>query len=357
MSIPPNAPEPSANTSAAPSHQKLFTFASGGWVLLLAFFFVLVAAALVLYPVFINGFHPPIGDGINIDTYGFDLSHLTIPRDQLTASGNAKDQIDAIPPGLVETITPAEVALIRKNEHLNFLIPSDRVIGIILNGEPRAYPLRVLALHEMVNDVLSGTPIAISFSPLCDSVVAWDRRIDGPSNPPVEFGVSGLLLSSNPIYYDRRSDAKQESLWPQLTLHAISGPAAGKPLPLIPYELTTWQNWTADHPETKVLLGLRRRKREYTGDPYNVYLHTDALKFPVIPLWPDTRILRKTPITVTSTDRGTTWTAFKTSNLPTSSTETVTTESQPTNPYHLQTFLFAWYAQHATDTNYSAIKP
>src|SRR6476620_149244 len=126
MSIPPNAPEPSANTSAAPSPQKLFTFASGGWVLLLAFFFVLVAAALVLYPVFINGFHPPIGDGINIDTYGFDLSPLTIPRDQLTASGNAKDQIDAIPPGLVETITPAEVALIRKNEHLNFLIPSDR---------------------------------------------------------------------------------------------------------------------------------------------------------------------------------------------------------------------------------------
>ena len=346
-------PDADTDTPNAPP-EKLFTFASGGWVLLLAFFFVLVAAALVLYPVFINGFHPPIGDGIHADTYGFDLSNLTIPRDQLTASGNAKDQIDAIPPGLVETITPAEVALIRKNEHLNFLIPSDRVIGIVINGEPRAYPLRVLALHEMVNDVLGNTPIAVAFSPLCDSVVVWDRRIDGTDKPAVEFGVSGLLRSSNPVYYDRRSDSKQESLWPQLTLHAVSGPAVGKPLPLLPYTLTTWQDWTTAHPDTKVLLGLRRRKREYTGDPYNVYLHTDDLKFPVSPLWSNPNIPRKTPITVTSNDYGNTWTAQKTANI---TAATIPATTQPENPYHFHTFLFAWYAQHPTDTDYSAIKP
>lgn len=353
MTTPPNTTETAGNKRPAPPRpQKLLTFASGGWVLLIAFMLTLFTAALVLYPAFVNGFHPSIGDGIHPETYRFDLSNLTIPPSQLTASGNAKDQIDAIPSSLVETITPAEVALIRQNEHLNFLVPSDRVIGMSINGESHAYPLRVLALHEMVNDILGGTPIAVSFAPLCDSIVVWDRRIDGPDKPPVEFGVSGLLVSSNTVYYDRRSDSKEESLWPQLTLHAISGPRARKTLPLLPYTLTTWQQWTTMHPDTRVLLGLRRRKREYTADPYSVYLHTDDLKFPVSPLWSNPDIPRKTPIAVTSDNEGKTWTAQKTADVQFAEPAT-----SPPSPYHLHSFLFAWYAQHPADTDYSAIKP
>src|SRR5262249_7912811 len=87
--------------------EKLFTFKSGGWVLLLAGVLTVVAALLVLYPVIrAGGFHPPKGDGRNVDTYGFDLSNLIIPKSDLIGSGNPKDQIRAIPEVLVETITP-----------------------------------------------------------------------------------------------------------------------------------------------------------------------------------------------------------------------------------------------------------
>src|SRR5262249_28963263 len=125
---------------AAP--RKLFTMSSGGWVLLLSAFFCLVAAALVLYPVLTTGFHPSIGDGKNIDTYGFDFAALTIPRNELYSSGNAKDQIRTIPEALVETATPEEVVLISKNERRRFLVAGDVVIGVVINGEARAYPTR-----------------------------------------------------------------------------------------------------------------------------------------------------------------------------------------------------------------------
>jgi hypothetical protein len=116
---------------------------------------------------------------------------------------------------------------------------------------------------------------------------------------------------------------------------------------LIPYELVTWAEWTKTHPETRALLGLRRRKKEYGSDPYNVYLYHDDVKFPVAPLWDDPRIRKKTPIVVTSSDEGKTWVAHR-------NTEAA---ALPASPYRLHTFLFAWFAQHEKDTDYSAIKP
>jgi hypothetical protein len=347
----PEASSPSPPPGDVP--QKLFTFSSGGWVLLLAGFFTVVAALLVLYPVMVNGLHPAVGDGKHVESYGFDLSNLMLPREQLAASGNPKDQIDAIPPRLVETITPQEVRLIAENEHIRFLVPGDRVIGLVINGEARAYPVRVLALHELVNDVVGGVPVAVSWSPLCDSAVVWDRRIDGESAAAVEFGVSGLLVNSNPVYYDRRKDAKGESLWPQLQLRAVSGPAAGKAMKLVPYELATWQEWTGAHPETRVLLGLRRRKKEYGSEPYAVYLYQDDVKFPVNPLWSDPQIRRMTPIVVMSGDEGKTWVAHRSTDAAANAGLKSAGER---SAYRLHTFLFAWYAQHRGETDFSAIK-
>jgi hypothetical protein len=339
------------NPAAPPN--RLFTFSSGGWVLLLAVLCTFLAAALVLYPVYLNGFHPPVGDGRNVDTYGFDLSRLLIPRDQLVASGGPKDGIDAIAPTLVETITPEAVDLIPKNEHIRFLVPSDLVIGLQINGESRAYPARVLVLHELVNDTLGGTPLAVTWTPLCGAAVVFDRRIDGPQAPPAEFGVSGLLLQSNSIFFDRRKDPKNESLWPQLAFHAISGPAAGKQLTLLPYQLTTWQAWRTEHPDTRVLLGLRRRKAEYGSEPYSIYLHNNDLKFPVSPRFPNAHIPNKTPLLLTSSNARQ-WTATFDGNSPGNASSASSTQSGP--HYELHAFLFAWYAQHEKDTDYSALK-
>lgn len=329
-------------SSAAATPQKLLTFKSGGWVLLLAGFFTLAAAALVLYPVWASGgFHRSIGDGQNVDTYGFDLSNLLIPKEQLTASGHPKDYLREIPENLVETITPAEVKLIAANEHIRFLVPDDPVIGLTIGGVSRAYPLRVLNLHEIVNDTLGGTPIAVSYSALSDSVVVFDRRIDGPGKPPVEFGNAGLLVSSNAVYFDRHDKADQESLWPQLALSAVSGPRAGTKMTLVPYELVTWQAWATAHPDTRVLLGLRSLKAEYGSEPYNTYRANDQLQFPVNPLWNVPGVARKTPIVAHSAD-GVHWTA--------SPAETPIPASQT----RIYSYLFAWYAQHSPDTAYSA---
>lgn len=326
-----------AMTQAPSKPEKLFTFKSGGWVLLLAGFFTLVAAALVLYPVLsTGGFHPMVGDGRNVDSYQFDLSNLTIPKETLVASGNPKDQIRSIPEKLAETITPKEVDLIAANEHRKFLVPSDRVIGVIIGSEVRAYPLRVLNFHELANDVVGGVPIAVSYSPLSGSVVVFDRRIDGQT---AEFGVSGLMANSTTVYFDRQNDPSRESLWPQLALKAVSGPAAGKAITLIPSQITTWGQWRTSHPDTRVLQGLRTHKKDYNSDPYNLYIVTDDLRFAASPLWNSPKALKKTPILAVSPD-GKKWKA-----LP---ANTASAES-----FQIQSYLFAWYAQHPTDTDFA----
>ncbi len=276
----------------------------------MAGFFSLIAALLVLYPAWKNGLHREIGDGQHLDSYGFDLSNLTLPQSEIVPFF-PKDfnKHPTITPGLVETATPEAIDLMAANEHIHFLVPDDRVIGVELNGESRCYPLRIMLQHEVCNDVLGGTPIAITHTPLCDAAVVFDRRIDGPAAPAVEFGYSGLYRSSNSIFFDRRSDPKQESLWPQLTLHAISGPAAigglggaPKELTLVPYQLVTWQRWRTDHPDTRVLLGLRTFKVEYGGDPYSLYLNNDDIN-PVAHPLPSTlsQLPNKTRILVSPT--------------------------------------------------------
>ncbi|HVX84342.1 MAG TPA: DUF3179 domain-containing (seleno)protein [Phycisphaerae bacterium] len=338
---------PASPPSASP---RLFTFSSAGWVILLSAFFSLVAAAIVLYPVFTTGFHQSVGDGHNVDTYGFDLSNLTIPRSALVASGWPKDMVHAIPESLVETDTPAEIEMIHRNEHLNFIVPDDRVIGLTINGETRAYPVHVLNVHEIINDTLGGVPIAVTWAPLCDSAVVFDRRVDGAGAPAVEFGVSGLLVDSDLVAFDRRGHAADESLWPQLALQAVSGPLAGKPMKLIAYEMKTWKEWTSEHPETRVVIGLRTHKTEYTYEPYAGYLANDELKFPVTREWPDPHVARKTRIVVRGAPGGR-WVAAR--DVPGATTASAATEP---GEITLHSFLFAWYAMHPADTDYSALQ-
>ncbi len=343
MSTPPTDDKP----------EKLFTFASAGWVLLLAGFFTLVAAAIVLYPVYETGFHRSVGDGHDPKSYGFDLSNLTIDPQTLVGSGFPKDGIHAIVPSLVETATPAEVELIHQNEHLNFLIPTDLVIGLEFDGQTRAYPIRVLNQHEIINDVLGNTPVAVTWSPLSNSAVVFDRLIDGPTTPAIEFGVSGLLIDSTTVLFDRRPGGVGESLWPQLALKAVAGPRVNHPLPLLPFTLTTWKSWTAAHADTRAVLGLRTLKTQYTYEPYSTYLSTDDLKFPVHPLWPHPRPPLKTPIRVTGT-LATGWEA----QMEKPGAEAATSSAPATSPstFTIHTFLFAWYALHTNDTDYSAIE-
>ncbi|MEE8458676.1 MAG: DUF3179 domain-containing protein, partial [Phycisphaerales bacterium] len=194
----------------------------------------------------------------------FNLDNLVIPIDQISFGGPPKDGIPAIS-------DPEHVAL----ESCDRLADDDRVVGVVVGGEARAYPLRVLLYHEVVNDEIGGTPVAIVYCPLCDSVTAVERRLDGAVR---EFGVSGLLFNSNVLLYDRSDD----SLWSQVGLTAISGPNAGRSLPHLPWEITTAAAWRTRHPDSTVMSFETGYDRDYDRNPYPNYFNAnDRLMFPV----------------------------------------------------------------------------
>ncbi len=143
----------------------------------------------------------PIGDGRHVASYGFTLEPCLVPRALLVASGMPKDGLAALVDPPVWTGLQADAARVG---HGRFLVPSDRVVGVRLGGAARAYPLRMLVWHEVVNDTLGGVPIAVTYDPLCDSAVAFRREVRGET---LAFGVSGLLFDSNLVLYDRRAAA------------------------------------------------------------------------------------------------------------------------------------------------------
>lgn len=127
------------------------------------------------------------------------------------------------------------------------LLPDDApVVGVERDGRARAYPLRVLNWHEVVNDAFGG-PLLVTYCPLCGSSVVAERRVAGE---PAVFGVSGRLWRDDLVLYDRAT----ESLWSQLLAVAIHGPQTGEQFALVPSSLSTWGEWQTSHPDTDVLL-------------------------------------------------------------------------------------------------------
>ncbi len=222
------------------------------------------------------------GDGRTVETYGFDLDPCLVPRDLLVAGGVRKDAIRALidPP----VITGPDVAEVNARSYGKYLVSSDRVIGVSINGASRAYPLQIMQVHEIANDVLGGTPIAVTYNPLCDSTVVFERAVDGTV---LEFGVSGLLYNSNMLMFDRRPGAAGESLWSQLLARAVTGPAAGRHLRIVNATVTTWADWFGAHPDTTVLERDVRMEKRYKETSYDLYFHSSKIRFPVRPVPPE----------------------------------------------------------------------
>jgi len=197
----------------------------------------------------------------------FDLKGVTVPVGEIRSGGPPKDGIPALTgPKLIAGTDAA------------YLRPEDRVIGVVVESEARAYPLRILDYHEIVNDRVGKLPFAVTYCPLCDSAAVFDRRTPLGER---EFGVSGLLYNSNVLMYDR--GGRPESLWSQVKTEGISGPAAGKSLAVLPVELTTWKDWLARHPRTKVLSVETGHRRDYRRSPYAGYFAHPELMFPAKP--------------------------------------------------------------------------
>jgi hypothetical protein len=196
---------------------------------------------------------------------------LPIPRDELNR-GAPKDRI----PAIVDPAFASDWSDVTGGGRDLSLSAEDRVIGVERDGEARAYPLRVLNWHEVVNDDFAG-PLLVTYCPLCGSGVTAERLVDGEVT---RFGVSGLLWNSDLVMYDERT----ESLWSQLLGTAIRGPKTGTTLSFVPSSLTTWDAWRESHPDTEVLLpppdsGTIQGPgvRDYARNPYVGYDENDTI--------------------------------------------------------------------------------
>lgn len=220
--------------------------------------------------------HRAIGDGRNTPSYGFAMTPADPIAAEIVASGMAKDGLQAMHDPAVWTLAQLDAATERRRGR--YLVPGDRVAGVVVNGEARAYPLRLLEWHEVINDTLASQPIAVTYNPLCDSIVAFDRTISGETR---SFGVSGLLLESNLLLYDRHADRTRESLWWQVGLRAVAGPATGTRVTPLPVAVIAWSWWRELHPDTSVVAPDAAFVTEGKRAPYTSYFGSDELRFPL----------------------------------------------------------------------------
>lgn len=255
------------------------------WLALLVLAGMLAMLLRLLIPVAESGGAKDIRQQLSPSDYGFSLEPGLLAEGSLVSSGLPRDQIHALSnPALVNG---SDVAAINKRErrlyHRKFIVSGDRVVGVSINGEQRAYQINILNYHEVVNDTLGGVPIVIVYSPLCDAATVFKRELGGELR---EFGSSGLLVNSNIVMYDRQAELNQSSLWSQLQFRAIAGPAAGQglTLELLPAVLTHWGDWYAGHPATTLLSGETGQPRDYNTNPYLRYYEMGKLQFPVAPL-------------------------------------------------------------------------
>lgn len=159
-----------------------------------------------------------------------------------------------------------------------YLGGDDMVFGVAINGDVRAYPLRILDWHEMFNDVVGGVPVSLAYCTLCGSGILFEGKVEGRKDHFI-FGSSGFLYRSNKLMYDPET----HSLWNQFTGRPVVGPLTGSGIELKtrPVTISTWADWKERNPTTKVLSLETGHRRDYRpGAPYGDYFASPRLMFP-----------------------------------------------------------------------------
>ncbi len=149
-------------------------------------------------------------------------------------------------------------------DDVDFLEENEPVLAVDIDGDVRAYPVQILMWHEIVNDTVGGVPVAVTYCPLCNSAVAYDRRLDGQI---LEFGTSGLLWNSALVMYDRQT----ETLWSHFTGEGIVGELTGTEIDKFPVATVPWGAWRDAHPDGLVLSRDTGFERSYGRNPYPGY--------------------------------------------------------------------------------------
>jgi hypothetical protein len=182
-----------------------------------------------------------------------DFDKRTVEWGEILSGGPPKDGIPAIDEPTFENV----------EEAASWLSERDPVILFEHGGDARAYPLAILIWHEIANDTVGGKPVAVTFCPLCNASIVFDREFEGQV---LDFGTTGLLRNSDLIMYDRQS----ETWWQQFTGQGIVGEWAGRQLAFLPSQVISFGDFAAAYPDGQVLArpGLTR---SYGANPYTGY--------------------------------------------------------------------------------------
>jgi len=194
---------------------------------------------------------------------GFTLRDLRVPAAEVIDGGPGRDAIPSVDdPQLV----PAADA--------TWVGPLTEVVAVEIAGDARAYPLRILEYHQIVNDTVGDVPVAVTYDPLAGTPFAWRRRV---GERTLTFGVSGLLYNHNFLLFDRETG----SLWSQFLGKAIAGPLAGETLRRVAARQQIGAAWLEQHPGGRVLRHPRPDEIDYRVSPYQTYWVQDEILFPV----------------------------------------------------------------------------
>lgn len=207
-----------------------------------------------------------LDDDLQVTTSGWstDFSKHTVNLSEITSGGVPRDGIPPIDhPQYVSIQDAAE-----------WLGDEEPVISVVRNGQARAYPLQIMVWHEIVNDSLGGEPTLVTFCPLCNTAIAFDRRLE-PNGTVYDFGTTGNLRLSDLVMWDRQT----ESWWQQLTGEAIVGTLAGRVLTSFPAQILGWRAYTEAFPDGSVLSRETGQERSYGQNPYVGYDDVDSSPF------------------------------------------------------------------------------
>lgn len=193
---------------------------------------------------------------VSFDTSGWstNFAHHSVPLSTIASGGPGRDGIPPLDHPRFVTVAAAA----------GFLGPSEPVIAVVIAGRARAYPLQILVWHEIVNDTLSGHPVAVTYCPLCNTAVVYSRWVAGRL---VTFGTTGNLRNSDLVMWDRQT----QSWWQQYDGHAIVGSLTGLMLTAVPSQTLSFADFRARYPHGEVLSRHTGFDRPYGQNPYVGY--------------------------------------------------------------------------------------
>ncbi len=199
---------------------------------------------------------PPNPDNLRVRIEGWatDFTKASVDLGEFVGGGPPKDGIPPVDEPRFESIDAAR----------SWLVDRSPVISLEAGGEARAYPLAILTWHEIVNDTLGSVPVVVTFCPLCNTALVFERELDGTVH---DFGTTGNLRFSDLVMYDRQT----ESWWQQATGEAIVGDLTGMRLTFLPAQIVGFGEFAAAHPDGDVLSRETGFSRDYGRNPYPGY--------------------------------------------------------------------------------------